>query len=195
MSRFAIAFSVTLAAAALHCAADVVTVTNGPPLDADGEVTAHARLPAWNGRERLIRLELALATAGSNNVEAAFGRDADGDGRLPAEEAALTVGWLNGRWFALSEDRRTFRASAPAGGTASRTLSLSVRLGPDLAPRAAVCADETGAPIAIDRLDAVLSGARPAEWNTVRLTARGPDACGGAAAVTLLADGTLLLLY
>ncbi len=194
MSRCALLLLASLIAAATPCAAGSVTVTNGPPLHADGEVSAHARLPAWSGRERAFRLEIAHAAASSNNVEVAFGRDADGDGLLPAEEAALTVGWLAGRWFALSEDQRALHAAGAAGGETNRVLTLSVRLGPDLAPRWAACTDETGAAVVLEGFGGTLAAARPAEWDTARLTARGPDACGGAVKVSLIVDGTLLLL-
>ena len=194
MRRWVPTLSAILVLTVLRCVAGTVTVTNGPPLHADGEVSTHTRLPSWSGQTRVLRLELALAATPSNNVEVAFGSDADGDGRLPAEETAVTVGWLNGRWFARSEDLRTLCTAEPTGGATNRILSLSIRLGPDATPQITVCTDANGASIILDGLDGILAAARPAEWNTVRLTTRGQDDRGETATIALLVDGTLLLL-
>ena len=52
---------------------------------------------------RRILLELALAATPSNDVEVAFGYDADQDGILAAEESGLTVGWDCGAWFVRND--------------------------------------------------------------------------------------------
>ena len=52
---------------------------------------------------RRILLELALAATPSNDVEVAFGYDADQDGILAAEESGMTIGWDSGAWFVRND--------------------------------------------------------------------------------------------
>lgn len=66
--------------------ADTETVTNVPfavALDAAGRLS----------------FDLVCRATPSNNVEVAFGRDADGNGRLDVGEEDCIVGWDCGAWF------------------------------------------------------------------------------------------------
>ena len=65
----------------------------------DVEAAAQAEVAAWSPWRRVFQAGLDFDASATNNVEWAFGADADGDGLLSAEEAELTVGWDCGAWF------------------------------------------------------------------------------------------------
>ena len=101
---------------------------------ADREVSGDTPIPS-GARDNLRRfsLELAFSATSSNNVQVAFGRDAEPlDGKLAAEETAFTVGWDSGGWFLRPEGLRARYAMVPAdGGTPRRrTLRAAVRVNP-----------------------------------------------------------------
>ena len=64
----------------------------------DTEVVTNAALPAARADSRVFSFMLELDATASNNVEVAFGRDADHDGELSRGEANLLVGWDCGEW-------------------------------------------------------------------------------------------------
>ena len=64
----------------------------------DTEVVTNAALPAARADSRVFAFSLELDATASNNVEVAFGRDADHDGVLSRAEADLLVGWDCGEW-------------------------------------------------------------------------------------------------
>ena len=118
---------------------------------------------------------MELCATPSNNVQVAFGRDADGDGVLAPEESDLVVGWDCGRWFAeeVATGTRTFAGDeAPTAG--NRFLRWRAELdGAGGVSRLAVT-NTSGEAFA------ELSAARPgwacrSSWNLMRLTRRGTD--------------------
>jgi len=64
----------------------------------DTEVSAHHRLEQ-PGIVNFLDFSLAFNGTASNNVEVAFGRDADGDNVLAVHETEMIVGWRCGRYF------------------------------------------------------------------------------------------------
>lgn len=64
----------------------------------DTEVVTNAVLPTARADSRVFAFLLELDATASNNVEVAFGRDADHDGELSRGEADLLVGWDCGEW-------------------------------------------------------------------------------------------------
>ncbi len=64
----------------------------------DTEVVTNSALPAARADSRVFGFSLELDGTASNNVEVAFGRDADRDGVLSRGEAGLLVGWDCGEW-------------------------------------------------------------------------------------------------
>ena len=166
--------------------ADTETVTNVPftaSLDAAGR----------------FRLSLSCLATPSNNVEAAFGVDRNGDGVLALEETDCVVGWDCGAWFVRkgADGARTEQSGVvPADGVSE--LSWSV---------------QTSREGAATRLEAAVDGApafaelgareprrhelaadwlcRPG-WNMVRLTGRGLEGHGEAFAVQVLPDAVVI---
>ena len=76
---------------------------------ADTEVSTNIAFSAGTGMQR-IRLSVDMQATPSNNVEIAVGRDADNDGRLSLDEAAITVGYDCGEWFVRSAAKDSHRA-------------------------------------------------------------------------------------
>ena len=76
---------------------------------ADTEVSTNIAFSAGAGMQR-IRLTVDMQASPSNNVEVAVGRDADNDGRLSLDEAAITVGYDCGEWFVRSAAKDSHRA-------------------------------------------------------------------------------------
>ena len=69
---------------------------------ADTEVSTNIQFSASSEHAREIEMRFALDGCMSNCVQVAFGKDADGDGVLGADEAETLYGWRNGRYFAES---------------------------------------------------------------------------------------------
>lgn len=158
--------------------ADTETVTNVPfavALDAAGRLS----------------FDLVCRATPSNNVEVAFGRDADGNGRLDVGEEDCTVGWDCGAWFvregADGEPLAAVPEQSPTGDV--RTLSWRLWVGADGTPsRLDARADG-------DAVFGALADAPPAwlhspSWNLLRLTGRGIDAPLGSFSVAVTPDGT-----
>ncbi len=81
------------------CLASSFIVSEMPEAEwEDTEVVTNAPLPAARADPRVFAFSLELDATASNNVEVAFGRDADHDGELSRGEAGLLVGWDCGEW-------------------------------------------------------------------------------------------------
>ena len=72
------------------------------PEHADTEVSTNMPFVVDGERTREIKMRFALDGCASNCIQVAFGRDADGDGVLGADESETLYGWRNGRYFAES---------------------------------------------------------------------------------------------
>ena len=80
-----------------------VEVTALPPSEyADTEISTNFVFAVGEGGGRRLVFSVELPASPSNNVEVAIGRDADCDGRLSLDEAALAVGYDCGEWFIRS---------------------------------------------------------------------------------------------
>jgi len=94
-----------------------------PPSEwADAEISTNLFFDAGAATDNKFTLSITLNDATNNNVEVAFGIDADGDGALALEESELSVGWDCGEWRL-----RDFRGGAvlcAAGGAHALTLDI-----------------------------------------------------------------------
>ena len=154
----------------LHVAVPPMT-----PEFADTEVTTNIPVNVFRSDVRGLDVSVELCATPSNNVQAAFGRDADGDGVLAPEETDLVLGWDCGRWFA--EDVATgARAFAEDDAPAAENRFLRWHGELDGAGGVSRLAVTNTSGVAF----AELSAARPewacrASWNMMRLTRRGTD--------------------
>ena len=145
---------------------------------ADTEVSTNVpfALPEKDARHLLLALELAGTP--SNNVQAAFGRDANTNGVLEAEETGLELGWDCGKW----KVREGIGDPGLGSGewtaeevTTNRVKKLAFDMFILRAKPKRISAAENGVP-----LDWHLPAALPREfydtgWDTLRLTVRGVD--------------------
>ena len=160
----------------------------GEPAFADLETSATFSLPGAAAGN--WRLALTLEGTPSNCVEIAFGRDADTNGALDADEISAAVGWDRGVWFASGgpglEER--FEA-APSGGA----LALDIYLTAAGAVKSAAFR-EGDSPLAFAGMPPVPAWLDPRRWDTARLTARGGGARAEAAEIRVFPDGTHIIL-
>lgn len=146
------------------------------PEFADTEVTAHHRLDQTGGGVRTLDFWLSFDGTPSNNIEVAFGTDADADGRLAPQETDVVIGWECGRYF-VERFRTGERIEEDGIGTngVARTLDWHYRVGKDRVEfKSFTATNETGVAFTD------LSATRPEwlygrDWNLMRMTARGVD--------------------
>ena len=114
--------SAVFLASALSCVSAAfarVVVPLAPPVCLDTEVTEYRTFD--QAQDNFVGLNVSLQFIGtvSNNVEVAFGCDADGDSVLSLDETDIVFGWDCGRCFVwnvsgdeLFEDEDLSRANA-----------------------------------------------------------------------------------
>ena len=176
--------------------AATTTITNQPPSHAGWEASQDVRLPMREANSRIFRAAITFTATASNNVQMAFGKDVDGDGKLPDEETSAIVGWAMGSWFLQSGDLRTVYTNTPpnGGASASRTLRMSVRLDASGNPLALTFQDQSGSVVNFFGLTGIPQWVSPKEWDTTALTARGWDVRDEAAQISFVLDGTQIIL-
>lgn len=173
----------------------VVPAALPPAVHADTETVTNVPFATALDVAGRLSFGLVCRATPSNNVEVAFGRDADGNGMLDVGEEDCIVGWDCGAWFVREgADREALTAvpeRPPADGV--RTLAWRLRVDADGAPsRLDARADG-------DAVFGALADAPPAwlhspSWDVVRLTGRGLDASPESFSVTVAPDGTTLFV-
>ena len=83
----------------------------------DTEVSTNFTFAVGEGGNRRLVFVVELAATPTNNVDVAIGCDADEDGLLASNEAALVVGYDCGEWFVCSaaNDSVTYSDIADSG--------------------------------------------------------------------------------
>lgn len=147
-----------------------------PVAHADTETVTNVPLAAWERGLRAFRFDLAFTGTPSNNVEMAFGTDADGDGELSDGEIAVRAGWDCGELLVANNvtDERAVE-DAPAGAHAFSCVCETRSAGRIVN---VACTDNGR------RAFPGLAAARPAwlhspVWNMVRLVGRGENVRSG----------------
>ena len=175
------------------CAATVSLVPSAPEW-ADCEAATNAALPVvtWQRRGHFdLRLSVA---AGTNLLQAAFGRDADGDGELSHEETALVVG--RGAEEVFFEDvaahRRHVETLPPNAGR--RGLGLRVFLNGAGEPTGLLAMNEAGVPVFPGWRRAPPAFCFDPSWDTVRVVSAGPGDADGVVRVEIAPDGTVCIM-
>lgn len=80
------------------------TLPTPPPSEyADTESRIDFAVTNWPGLGRHIKLWLSAVATPSNNVQIAFGRDANADGTLAPHEIQIVAGFDCGSWFVRDE--------------------------------------------------------------------------------------------
>ena len=166
-----------------------------PAVHADMETMTNVPFAAALEVAGRLSFGLVCRATPSNDVEVAFGRDSDGNGRLDVGEEDCIVGWDCGAWFvregADGEALTAVPEQSPIGDV--RTLSWRLWLGADGTPsRLDAWADG-------DAVFGTLADAPPAwlhspSWNLLRLTGRGINAPLESFSVDVTPDGTMFFV-
>ena len=175
---------------AAACAA-VVSPTLPAPEWPDREAATNAALPVatWQKRGHFdVRMSVA---AGTNLVQLAFGRDADGDGELSRAETALVVGRGLGEAFVedVAARMRYIEALPPTAGR--RGLCWRVFLNVAGAPTGLIATNEAGVALFTEWRHAPPAWSFDPSWDTVRVVSAGSDDVDGRVRVEIGPDGTL----
>ena len=142
---------------------------------ADTEVSTNVAFRTSRRGVKSLDVRIEYTGSESNCVEVAFGRDADGNGDLSAEEMRLLLGWRGGRRFVedVASDDRVYEDAEPASGR--RFLALSVTTDGDLVPRTAAFTCESG-PCFTSLAADVPRFLCDSSWNLVKVVRRGTSA-------------------
>ena len=158
----------------------------------DTEVSTNAAFAVGGPNGRFLTFDLEFSATPSNNVQIAFGRDADHDGALSVPETALVVGWDCGEWVALGPRPQDALRSSAQTTNATKRLQWRFDRKPEAQRR--FSATENGMPISF------FDGALPPDWffdpawDRVRLTVRGTDIPDERFRAQMTAPGTHITL-
>ncbi len=171
LQAYIIAFTAALAAVAALAWQTPVGPAPMPTFD-DMERTTNAPIsPEAIQQCQVFECSVSLLASPSNAVEVAFGTSRNGDGILHHGNETFAVGWEGGAWFIASATNRIY--SVQQEGAARRSLSLTLHLSEDGAPRS-LSLSATGTENAFPSLinsPPIWMFSR--EWDAVRLTVRG----------------------
>ena len=161
-----------------------------PVAHADTETVTNVPFTAWQEHVGKFMFSLTCRTTSTNNVQAAFGTDADGDGILSLEESDLVVGWDCGVWFVqYGFDGERIESTSIAGD--EQTLVWTAKLSPRTATPDQVTATVGGLPV-FGVVDAGIFYRRT--WNMLRLTGRGLADSGETLTVRVLPDSLFMIM-
>lgn len=142
-------------------------------------------------------LDFALSFEGtpSNNVEVAFGRDADGDGALSWNEFDMVIGWKCGRYFIEDfKSGETVTELDVGTNCLRRVLSWHYRVSDRRTVlKSFVVSNEVG--VAFSGLSASPPGwIYGRDWDLMKMTARGVDVADGRFDVDVTGNGFMIEL-
>ena len=126
----------------------------------------------------------------SNNVQLAFGRDADFDGELSVPETDLTFAWDCGEWLLVGPEGISAQVQAAATTNAVRELDWNLRLKRNRPKSLSVC--ENGVPLFQDLEENPCEWLFNPSWDILRLTVRGADAAEENVSVRLDVSGYVI---
>ncbi len=191
MRALSILLAICVSAAAY---AAVVSPTLPAPEWPDREAATNAPLPVATWRKRgLFDVRMSVAT-GTNLVQLAFGRDADGDGELSRVETALVVGRGLGEAFVedVAARMRYIEVLPPCAGR--RGLGWRVFLNAAGTPTGITAMNEAGIALFPEWRHAPPAWSFDPSWDTVRVVSAGPDGADGRVRVEIGPDGTLFIM-
>ena len=160
----------------------------------DTEVAATHRLEQA-GIVNFLDFSLAFNGTASNNVEVAFGCDANGDNKLAVHETEVIVGWRCGRYFIENfRTGETVEETNVGTNGVARSLDWHYRVrGNKQHLKTFTATNEVGAAF----LD--LTATKPGwiyngDWNLMQMVARGVDVQDEHFEVDVRANGTAIIL-
>ena len=168
--------SFALAAAGAFALRAVEFTVNQMPMSPFADTEVSTNMVINKADINYVDLKFTFCGTPTNNLDMAFGTDANTNGVLDAEEVETRFGWRGGRYFienALTCE--SFDSDAIAGSqNLSVELHLDIRSSPQQVRRIAVAGVNASA------FAGILSGRPPAwlwrrEWNLMRVTRRGSE--------------------
>ena len=172
---------------------DSIRTSLPPVAHADTETTTNVAFGAGIRYSGRFTLSLECLATPSNNVQVAFGTDANANGVLDLEETELLTGWDCGARF-VQQGHDAARLTAPATPTNDMgSLSWNIRLSSTGVPRTATF-NGNGVPLFADVAAMHPNWLYSRSWNMLRLTGRGLDASGESFEVSILPDGFTIIL-
>ena len=163
-----------------------------PVVHVDTEVMTNVVISSWQRGSAKFSFSLSCLATPSNNVEAAFGADANANGSLEPDETDLVVGWSRGNWFVQNGiDGERFSVASTSMEDV-KTLAWAYRLTAAPTPvRLSVMVDGTAAFSTLAEESPEWLHRR--EWNLMRLTGRGLHNAGETFAIGTPLDPTAIL--
>ena len=179
---------------AVACAATVSPVLPAPEWsDREAATNVALSVAAWLGRGH-FDVQMSVG-AGTNLVQLAFGRDADGDGELSHAETALVVGrGFGGAFVEYVAARRRYVENLTPPAAGRRGFGWRVFLRPDGTPTSLFATNEAGAAVFSEWRQAPPAWCFDPSWDMVRAVSAGPDDADGRLRVEIGPDGTVLIL-
>ena len=163
-----------------------------PVVHVDTEVMTNVVISSWQRGAAKFSFSLSCLATPSNNVEAAFGADANANGSLEPDETDLVVGWNRGNWFVQNGGDGERFSMAPTSMENVKTLAWAYRLTAAPTPvRLSVMVDGTAAFSTLAEESPEWLHRR--EWNLMRLTGRGLHDSGETFTVGTPLDPTAIL--
>lgn len=166
---------------------------------ADTEVSTNVpfAFPPDAARHFLVSLELAGTP--SNNVQVAFGRDANTNGVLEIEETGISLGWDCGRWRVRSRVRSAECGVSSTEWTAEAVTTNEVKvLDVDVTVYRGqgrrIASTENGVEIDWDDAAELTRALYDNSWDTLRLTVRGVDRADETLRAAVRIEGTKIIV-
>ena len=164
-----------------------------PPWEmADTEVSTNCPFSVEKANVKHLRIGLDCIGTPSNNVQVAFGRDANTNGVLEVGETGFAVGWDCGVWVLRDAGTNEWYA---ASVTTNDMKSLAFDLGVARAKPRRVSATENGEALAWDVPERLPNGLYCNEWDTLRLTVRGIDPPEESVRAQVVVEGLTLSIH
>ena len=164
-----------------------------PPWEhADTEVTTNCPFSFASPFVVDFRLAMEFESTPSNNVQIAFGRDADADGVLSADETGMIFAWDCGEWILFGTNALPFASSPAVDTNAHKTVLWDLQFKRKVPKR--LLLTENGIPLLPDLEMDPAPWFYDRTWNMVRLTARGIDDSAESFTVDLTEKGGLIFL-
>ena len=143
-----------------------------PVVNADTETVTNVAFTAWEQGLREFRFDLEFTGTPSNNVEMAFGTDADGNGELSDGEVAVLAGWDCGELFiANNATEERFTEASTAG---AHVFSCVCEMRSNGRVVNVACSNDSST-VFLDLATAKPAWLHSLDWNMVRLTGRGEN--------------------
>ena len=161
----------------------------------DTEVTTNCPFSFIAEQAKEFRFEMAFAGTSSNNVQLAFGCDADTNGVLSAAETGLVFAWDCGKWVLSGNSEGTWsNRFETASVTTNIQKEFSWKLGFRRRVPRTLTLTENGEALFPEFAESPYPWFHDGAWNLFRVTVRGVDAPDETVSVTMDYRGVTIIV-